>query len=213
MLGTVLGLPGYAAIAIAFGFTGLGVFIDLNRINGQGTIFKGCYFAGCVLAVCWVKRRALFGPMVQPPLLLAIAVPAVVLLSGNSSSGGSSGGLLSRVVPIGGTLLNSFPTMAMATAFVLAIGIARYVLQRPVPVPPPPAPPLPRERVRPTDHQETRNRPHAETAPPDVALTQQMDRPAELREAPPRPQRRAPSDRPRSRLAGNERPGSGDRPS
>jgi hypothetical protein len=232
MLGTVLGLPGYAAIAIAFGFTGLGVFIDLNRINGQGTIFKGCYFAGCVLAVCWVKRRALFGPMVQPPLLLAIAVPAVVLLSGNSSSGGSSGGLLSRVVPIGGTLLNSFPTMAMATAFVLAIGIARYVLQRPVPVPTPPARPLPndprqdsgtpertrpptqpRERVRPTGHQETRSRPHAATPPPDVALTEQLDRPAELREAPPRPQRRAPSDRPRSRLAGNERPGSGDRPS
>lgn len=130
ILSTVLGLPGYAAIAIAFGFTGLGVFIDLNRINGLGAIFKGCYFAGCVLAVCWVKRRALFGPLVQPPLLLAIAVPSVVLLSGEFSATGSPG-LADHLLSIGAPLLNGFPTMAVTTACVLAIGLLRYVLQRP----------------------------------------------------------------------------------
>jgi len=103
----VLGLPGYAAIGIALGFTGLGVFIDLNRINGLGGIFKGCYFAGCVLAVCWVKRRALFGPMVQPPLLLAVAVPTVVLASGEDGSGG--GGLTDHLLSIGAPLLNGSP--------------------------------------------------------------------------------------------------------
>jgi hypothetical protein len=128
ILGGVLGLPGYAAIGIALGFTGLGVFIDLTRISGLGTIFKGCYFVGCVLAVCWVKRRALFGPMVQPPLLLAIAVPAVVLASGDNGTGDS--GLTDHLLSIGTPLINGFPTMAVATAFAVAIGICRYVLQR-----------------------------------------------------------------------------------
>lgn len=143
ILGSVLGLPGYAAIAIALGFTGLGVFIDLNRINGLGSIFKGCYFAGCVLAVCWVKRRALFGPMVQPPLLLAIAVPGVVLLSGTASSTGTPG-FADRLLSIGAPLLNGFPTMAVATAFALAIGIGRYVMQRPSAIGPPRPPRSPR---------------------------------------------------------------------
>jgi hypothetical protein len=184
MLGAVLGLPGYAAIAIAFGFTGLGVFIDLNRINGLGTIFKGCYFAGCVLAVCWVKRRALFGPMVAPPLLLAVAVPGVVLLSGNPASGGAK--MADRALSIGAPLLNGFPTMAVATAFALAIGTARYVLQRP---PPPPSRP-----ERPTDQPEVRDRPSAERPPTDVQATQRLERPADRWTTP------------------NERPASGERP-
>jgi hypothetical protein len=130
ILGSVLGLPGYAAIGIALGFTALGVFIDLNRINGLGSIFKGCYFAGCLLAVCWVKRRALFGPMVQPPLLLAVAVPSVVLASGVGAGSGGAG-LTDHLLTIGAPLLNSFPTMAVTTGFAVAVGLARYALQRP----------------------------------------------------------------------------------
>lgn len=136
ILSGVLGLPGYAAIAIAFGFTGLGVFIDTSAGGGGGIVFKGCYFAGCTLAVCWVKRRALFGPIVQPPLLLVVAVPAVVLLAQNGN--GDAGGLANNLLSIGGPLLNSFPTMATATTFTLAIGIGRYLMQRPDPVAPPP---------------------------------------------------------------------------
>jgi hypothetical protein len=127
IIASVLGLPGYAAIGIALGFTGLGVFIDLERINGLGTVFKGCYFVGCVLAVCWVKRRALFGPIVQPPLLLAFAVPAVVLAAGGA---GTNGGTAARLLAIATPLLNGFPTMAVTTAFVLVIGIGRYRVQR-----------------------------------------------------------------------------------
>lgn len=134
ILPSVLGLPGYAAIGIALGFTGLGVFIDLERINGLGTVFKGCYFLGCVLAVCWVKRRALFGPMVQPPLLLALAVPGVVLVSGDV---GSRGGKAAQLLAIATPLLNGFPTMAVTAAFVLVIGIIRYRVQRPTHEPEP----------------------------------------------------------------------------
>lgn len=147
ILSNVLGLPGYAAIAIAFGFTGLGVFIDLNRTGGDlGAIFKGCYFAGCVLAVCWVKRRALFGPMVQPPLLMALAIPTIVLLSGDSGANGSPG-LADHLLSIGAPLMLGFPTMAVTTAFVVGIGIIRYLLQRPSHAPaPPPRRPANRDR-------------------------------------------------------------------
>jgi hypothetical protein len=130
IIASVLGLPGYAAIGIALGFTGLGVFIDLERINGLGTIFKGCYFTGCLVSICWVKRRALFGPMVQPPLLLAVAVPGVVLAA---DGGATSSGLAARLLAIGTPLLNGFPTMAVTTAFVVSIGIVRYLVQRPDP--------------------------------------------------------------------------------
>jgi hypothetical protein len=145
-LSSVLGLPGYAAIAIALGFTALGVFIDFSRINGLGTVFKGCYFAGCVLAVCWVKRRAVFGPMVQPPLLLAVAVPSVVLISGEGAVGTGADHLLS----IGAPLLNGFPTMAVTTAFAVGIGAVRYVVQRPL---------APEERPRPTGRPSAQGRP------------------------------------------------------
>ena len=122
----VLGLPGYAAIGIALGFTGLGVFIDLQRVSGLGVVFKGCYLVGCVLGVCWVKRRALFGPMVQPPLLLAVAVPSVVLAAGDPGDGG----LAARLLAIGTPLLNGFPTMAVTTALVIAIGVVRYLVEK-----------------------------------------------------------------------------------
>lgn len=130
IIASVLGLPGYAAIGIALGFTGLGVFIDLERINGLGTIFKGCYFTGCLVSICWVKRRALFGPMVQPPLLLAVAVPGVVLAA---DGGVASSGLAARLLAIGTPLLNGFPTMAVTTAFVVSVGIVRYLVQKPDP--------------------------------------------------------------------------------
>ena len=80
MLSSVLGIPPLAALGLAFGFTALGVFVDLQRIGTVGTVFRALYFCGCVLAVTWVRRRNLFGPVVAPPLLLAVAVPAIVLM-------------------------------------------------------------------------------------------------------------------------------------
>ncbi|MBA2323794.1 MAG: hypothetical protein H0V92_07235 [Pseudonocardiales bacterium] len=173
IVASVLGLPGYAAIGIALGFTGLGVFIDLERINGLGTIFKGCYFTGCLLSVCWVKRRALFGPMVQPPLLLAIAVPSVVLAAGGL---GTNGGTASRLLAIGTPLLNGFPTMAVTTAFVLVIGIGRYRVQRPEAEPERTRGGVaarPVERERPTDRKQPERRDREQ--PPE----RERDRPAD----------------------------------
>lgn len=126
LLNSVLGIPPLGAVGFAFGFTALGVFVDLERIGDVGTVFQVLYFSGCVLAITWVRRRNLFAPMVQPPLLLGVAVPAVVLL-GEGPSPGAAG---STLLVIGAPLVNSFPTMAVTSGVVLLVGLLRLVLQR-----------------------------------------------------------------------------------
>jgi hypothetical protein len=127
-ISTVRGIPSWAAILLALAFTGIGVFVDLERINRLGLIFQACYFAGCVLAVLWVQRRGLFGPMVQPPLILALAVPSVVLMGGGASGGG---GLTAKALAVGTPLINGFPTMAITTGVTVIIGGVRLLRQRP----------------------------------------------------------------------------------
>jgi hypothetical protein len=80
---------------------------------------------GCVAAVCLVRRRNLFGPIVQPPLVLVITVPLVVLLA--KSPGG---GLSAKGLAVGTPLINAFPTMAIATGLAVVIGGIRLATQR-----------------------------------------------------------------------------------
>ncbi len=127
VIATVLGVPPVAAVGLAAVLTAIGVGVDLVRAGTLGIVFTVCYVTGCVLAVAWVRRSGLFGPMVQPPLLLAVAVPAVVLLAGTPKPGA---GIAERLLLIGAPLVNSFPTMAWTTGIVVAIGIARLVVQR-----------------------------------------------------------------------------------
>ncbi|WP_232665791.1 DUF6542 domain-containing protein [Pseudonocardia sp. TRM90224] len=127
LLPTVPGVAPLVAIGIGAGFTLLGVFADIARIGTLGLVFTICYVAGCVLAVAWVRRAAIFGPMVQPPLLLAVAVPIVVLLAGTPKPGA---GVAERLLVIGAPLVNAFPTMAWTTGAVVLIGSVRMLLQR-----------------------------------------------------------------------------------
>lgn len=129
LLATVLGVPPVAAVGLAAVLTALGVFVDLVRLGSLGVVFTLCHIAGCVLAVVWVRRTGLFGPMVQPPLLVAVAVPVVVLLAGAPNPGA---GIAERLLVIGAPLVNAFPIMAWATVLTLAIGGARLFLQRPL---------------------------------------------------------------------------------
>jgi hypothetical protein len=124
---SVLGVPPPAAVGLAAVLTAVGVLVDLTRTGTLGAVFTVCFVVGCVLAVVWVRRSGLFGPMVAPPLLLAVAVPAVVLLAGSPKPGA---GIAQRLIVIGAPLVNSFPTMAWVTGIVLAIGGSRLVVQR-----------------------------------------------------------------------------------
>jgi uncharacterized protein DUF6542 len=127
LMATVLGIPPAVAIGLAAVFTAIGAAVDLLRSSSLGTVFTVCFIAGCVLAVAWVRRRGLFGPMVQPPLLVAIAVPVVVLLAGTPAPGA---GVAERLLVIGAPLVNAFPIMAWGTGATLALGLVRLVLQR-----------------------------------------------------------------------------------
>lgn len=124
---SVLGVPPLAAVGLAAVLTAVGVLVDLTRSGTLGTVFTVCFVVGCVLAVAWVRRSGLFGPMVQPPLLLAVAVPAVVLLAGPPKPGA---GIAERLLVIGAPLVNSFPTMAWVTGIVVAVGLVRLAVQR-----------------------------------------------------------------------------------
>lgn len=124
-LATVLGIPPLAAIALAVVLTALGVFVDVLRIGTLGVVFGIAYVVGCVLAVGWVRRRNLFGPMVQPPLLVAVLVPVIVLLVGQTGPG-----LTETVLMVGAPLVNGFPIMAVATGLTLLIGLLRLIVQR-----------------------------------------------------------------------------------
>ena len=71
-----------------------------------GAVFTVCYVVGCLLAVAWVRRDGLFWPLVQPPLLVAVAVPVVVLLAGSPRP---DTGIAEQALVIGAPLVNAFP--------------------------------------------------------------------------------------------------------
>ncbi len=121
------GVPWWAAVLCALGLTAVGVFADIERLNRLGIVFQACYFVGCLLAVVVVQRKGLFGPMAQPPLILAVAVPGVVLAAGSLPTGG---GMMATALAVGTPLINGFPTMAITTGLVLVIGAFRLVTQR-----------------------------------------------------------------------------------
>ena len=118
------GVPWWAAVCCALGLAAAGAFLDIERLGRLGIPFQACYFLGCLLAVVVVQRQGLFGPMVQPPLILAVAVPSVILAAGDHPPGG----MVSTAVTVGTPLIDSFPLMAITTGFTLAIGVFRLIL-------------------------------------------------------------------------------------
>jgi len=127
LFGNFKGLPWWAAVVIAFVLAIVGTYIDVSSTSTVGWIFTVLFFVGCVGAIVFVERRSMFGPVVQPPLILAIVVPLVVIVTqGMPASGGISG----LALTLGRPLINGFPTMAVTTIFTVAIGVLRVFRQR-----------------------------------------------------------------------------------
>ncbi|MCO1577023.1 hypothetical protein M8C13_14790 [Crossiella sp. SN42] len=127
LFGSSRGVPWWAAVLLAFGVSLLTAFVNRAPNGELGWIFKSGYFLSCVVAVCWVQRKSLFGPMVQPPLVAVIVVPAVALIS---STAPPSGGTTARLLTVAQPLVTSFPAMAVTTAATVILGVVRIFLQK-----------------------------------------------------------------------------------
>ena len=126
VVGSRRGLPWWAAVLVGLGLAVVGALVGKPSQGNIPLIFTVCYIAGAVIAVCAVRRRGLFGPMVMPPLVLAVTVPGVILLT----SGSQGDDMLSKALNIGTPLINGFPTMAITTGITLLIGFVRIFRER-----------------------------------------------------------------------------------
>ncbi|MCP2165666.1 DUF6542 domain-containing protein [Goodfellowiella coeruleoviolacea] len=130
IVGSFRGLPWWAAVIVALLLSVVCAYLNMQSQSmtqqSLGLVFQVGYFLGCLLAVLGVRRRSLFGPMVQPPLILAITVVVAVLLT----SGLPSGGMTGKALVIGTPLINSFPIMAITTAVTVLVGVLRMLTQR-----------------------------------------------------------------------------------
>jgi hypothetical protein len=125
--GSLRGWPWWGAVLLAVGLSILAEFVDMQANKQLGTIFEVGYFIGCVGAVCAVRRRNLFGPMVQAPLIFALTIPPVVLATKGIKAGASS---MSKLIDLGLPMVTGFPTMAVTTGVTVVIGGIRYFVQR-----------------------------------------------------------------------------------
>jgi uncharacterized membrane protein YgcG len=127
IIGQFRGLPWWGSVLLTFGLTLIAAFVDMQRQDSLGRIYQGAFIVGCVGAVCLVRRRSLFGPMVQPPLVFAITAIGAVVFLGPASAGG---GLKQLALKVALPLTSNFPTMGITTAVVVGIGVFRLWWQR-----------------------------------------------------------------------------------
>jgi hypothetical protein len=104
------------------GLSIVGAVIDEKSNSNIATIFRAAYVIGCIAAVAIVRRRNLFGPVVQPPLILVVVVPAVAAALDNKPG--------SKVLVVGPQLIDNFPVMAITTGVTVVLGVIRYLVQR-----------------------------------------------------------------------------------
>ncbi|MEU4800702.1 DUF6542 domain-containing protein [Actinosynnema sp. NPDC023587] len=127
LFGTFRGLPWWAAVLGTFVFAIIGTYVDVSSAEKTvGWVFAITFFLGAVGAVVFVERRSMFGPIVQPPLVLAIVVPLVVIFT----QGVPDGGLPSIGLNLGKPLIDGFPAMALTTACTVILGIVRVTIQK-----------------------------------------------------------------------------------
>jgi len=125
----IAGVPPWAAVAIAIAGTLLGVAIEAGSGHRElGASFAACYVLGCVGAVLAVRQSGIFAAVIQPPLLLFVAVPLAYFLFRGEELSGLKGLLISCGYP----LIERFPLMLFTALAVLVIGVARrYIPSQP----------------------------------------------------------------------------------
>ena len=117
------GVPWWGAVLIAVIGTTIGFAIDAGSGNKElGGMFAALYALGCVAAVLAVRQSGIFTAVIQPPLILFVAVPAAYFLF----HGATFTGLKDTLINCGYPLIERFPLMLFTSAGVLLIGMARW---------------------------------------------------------------------------------------
>jgi hypothetical protein len=116
-------VPWWGAVVIAVGLTAVGFAFDAGSGNEELTNFFGAlYAAGCIVAVLAVRQQSVFTAVVQPPLILFVAVPSAYFLFHHSEIHGIKDILINCGYP----LIERFVLMFTTTVIVLLIGMARW---------------------------------------------------------------------------------------
>ena len=116
-------MPWWGAIVIAVACIFAGFAIDAGSGHGELTsIFAVLYVMGCIGAVLAVRQSGIFTAVVQPPLILFVAVPTAYYLFHRNEIVG----LKDILINCGYPLIERFLLMFTTTVVVLLIGMARW---------------------------------------------------------------------------------------
>jgi len=102
--------------AVGFAFDAGSGDKDLSRV------FAAAYALGCIFAVLAVRQTGIFTTVIQPPLILFVAVPTSYFLF----HGAQFTGIKDTLINFGYPLIERFPLMFFTSAAVLLIGMARW---------------------------------------------------------------------------------------
>lgn len=122
------GVRTWVAALIAATATLTGFAIEAGSGHRElGSVFAVCYVLGCIAAVLAVRQSGIFTAVVQPPLVLFVAVPLAYYFF----HGSSFNGLKDVIISCGYPLIERFPLMLFTSAAVLLIGMIRWYLKMP----------------------------------------------------------------------------------
>ena len=123
MIPTIPGVPSWGAVLIAVTFTAIGFAFDAGSGSKELTLaFAAAYAVGCIAAAVAVRQTGIFTTVIQPPLILFVAVPGAYFLF----HGGTMDGLKDLLINCGYPLIERFPLMFFTSAIVLLVGLARW---------------------------------------------------------------------------------------
>ena len=116
-------MPWWGAVLIAVAATTAGFAIDAASGNRELTnAFAALYVIGCIAAVLAVRQSGIFTAVVQPPLILFVAVPGSYFLFHHSDIQGFKDVLINCGYP----LIERFLLMFTTSVIVLLLGMARW---------------------------------------------------------------------------------------
>jgi len=110
-------------VLLAVTLTAVGFAYDAGSGDKElSMVFAATYVLGCIFAVLAVRQSGIFTAVIQPPLILFVAVPTAYFLF----HGGQLGGIKDLAINCGYPLIERFPLMFFTSAAVLLIGMGRW---------------------------------------------------------------------------------------